>query len=79
MANPDIKSFNLTELENLMAQKGEPKFRASQIFKWLQSGVESFGEITDISLKLREKLEDSCYIASLKILRKLKSKIDGSV
>lgn len=79
MAKTDIKSFNLTELENLMAQMGEPKFRASQIFKWLQSGVESFGEMTDISLKLREKLEDSCYIASLKILRKLKSKIDGTV
>ena len=49
MAKTDIKSLNPIELENLMDSMGEPKFRASQIFKWLQSGVESFDEMTDIS------------------------------
>lgn len=79
MDKTDIKSLSLNELENLIAQMGEPKFRASQIFKWLQNGVETFDEMTDVSLKLRERLEDGCYIASLKILRKLKSQIDGTV
>ena len=79
MVKTDIKSLNLSELENLIAQMGEPRFRASQIFKWLQSGVESFDEMTDISLKLRERLKENCYIASLKILRRLVSKIDGTV
>ncbi len=75
----DIKSLNLAELENLIVTMGEPKFRAAQIFKWLQTGVESFNEMTDISKKLREQLNESCYIATLKIVRKLKSKIDGTV
>ena len=79
MVKTDIKSLNLSELENLIAGMGEPRFRASQIFKWLQSGVESFDEMTDISLKLRERLKENCYIASLKILRRLVSKIDGTV
>lgn len=79
MVKTDIKSLNLSELENLITEMGEPKFRASQIFKWLQSGVGSFDEMTDISKKLREKLEDSCYIANLRIVRKLKSQIDGTV
>ena len=79
MVKTDIKSLNLLELENLIKEMGEPKFRASQIFKWLQSGVESFDEMTDISLKLREKLKENCYIASLKILRRLVSRLDGTV
>ena len=79
MVKTDIKSLNLLELENLIKEMGEPKFRASQIFKWLQSGVESFDEMTDISLKLSEKLKENCYIASLKILRRLVSRLDGTV
>lgn len=79
MDKTDIKSLSLNELENLIKQMGEPKFRASQIFKWLQNGVVSFDEMTDVSLKLRERLEENCYIACLKIVRKLKSQIDGTV
>ncbi len=75
----DIRSLNLEELEKLITDMGEPKFRAAQIFKWLQSGAESFDEMTDISKKLREALKSSCYIAKLKIVRKLKSQIDGTV
>ncbi len=79
MVKTDIKSLNLEELENLITQMGEPKFRASQIFKWLHIGAESFDEMTDISKNLRQKLEESCYIATLSIVRKLKSRIDGTV
>ena len=79
MVKTDIKSLTVEELENLITDMGEPKFRAGQIFKWLQGGVTSFDQMTDIPLKLRAILENDCYIASLKILRKLKSRIDGTV
>ena len=79
MVKTDIKSLTVEELENLITDMGEPKFRAGQIFKWLQGGVTSFDQMTDIPLKLRARLENDCYIASLKILRKLKSRIDGTV
>lgn len=79
MVKTDIKSLNLNELENLMSEMGEPGFRAAQIFKWLHSGITSFDSMTDISLKLREKLDQSCYIAKLSIIRRLVSEIDGTV
>ena len=47
----------LPELENFLAEMGEPRFRAKQIFHWLQSGVTDFDEMTDISKALRERLK----------------------
>ena len=50
--------MSLDALGELLTDLGQPKFRALQIFKWLQSGVESFDEMTNIPLNLRQKLED---------------------
>ena len=79
MAKTDIKSMNEAEISSLLAEMGQPKFRAVQLFKWLQSGVGSFDEMTNIPKDLREKLDESCYIADVKIERKLVSQIDGTV
>ena len=67
------------ELKDYIADLGEPSFRASQIFKWLHSGIHSFDEMTNIPLKLRSKLDENCYIACAKIEHKLVSQIDGTV
>jgi len=75
----DIKSLSLGELEVMLGEWGEPKFRSSQIFKWLQDGVADFEEMTNIPATLRKKLADNCYIANVKILRRLESRIDGTV
>ena len=75
----DIRSFDLEDITKLMIELGEPKFRALQLFKWLQSGVDSFDEMTNIPSALRNKLDDTCYIASVKPLRKYISKIDGTI
>ena len=79
MEKLDIKSYNLAELESLIYELGEPKFRAKQIFKWLQNGAESFDDMTDIPSALRAKLTDRCYIATAKIFKRLESKIDSTV
>lgn len=71
--------MNLEELGNLINEMGEPKFRAKQIFKWLQSGVSSFDEMTNIPISLREKLFECSYIAVANIEKKFVSKIDGTV
>lgn len=75
----DIRSMSLDALGELLTDLGQPKFRALQIFKWLQSGVESFDEMTNIPLNLRQKLEDISYIATVKASRRYVSKIDGTV
>ena len=75
----DIRSMNLEAVTNLIIDLGQPKFRALQLFKWLQSGVDSFDEMTNIPITLRNKLDEISYIATVKALRKYVSKIDGTV
>lgn len=79
MDKVDIKSLHLSELEALLKEMGEAKFRAEQIFKWLHSGVETFDEMTNVPKSLRDKLKEKCYIANVEIVRRLESKIDGTV
>ncbi len=80
MGKIDIKSMTLAELQQLLKDEfGEPKFRAKQLFKWLQSGVTDFEQMTNLSKELRQKLEEKTYIANTYIERKLVSKIDGTV
>ena len=74
-----IKSLLPHQLEQLMADLGEPKYRAKQIFKWLHQGVTSFDEMSDISKALRAKLEETCFITKPEILRKQVSQLDGTI
>lgn len=79
MNKTDIKSMTVPELEAFLAEMGEPKFRAKQLFKWLQSGASDFDEMTNIPIALREKLRECCYIADVEIVKRFESKIDGTV
>ena len=79
MNKTDIKSMTIAEIEELLSSMGEPRFRAVQIFDWLQSGAESFDEMTNISKKTRELILEKAYISKLKIREKYISKLDGTV
>ena len=79
MEKQDIRSFSIDELTGFLDDLSQPKFRAKQIFKWLQSGIEDFSEMTNIPNSLREILNEKCYIANVKIVKKFVSKIDGTV
>jgi len=75
----DIKSMYVDELKELLADLGQPKFRANQLFKWLHSGITDFDDMTDLPKNLREILKEKCYIADVQIARRLESKLDGTV
>ena len=80
MRKGDILSLSLAELEEILAQNGEQKFRAKQIYEWLHlKKVESFGEMTNISSTLRTKMNDEFYVNLLNISRKLESRVDNIV
>ncbi|MEG0692728.1 MAG: 23S rRNA (adenine(2503)-C(2))-methyltransferase RlmN [Oscillospiraceae bacterium] len=73
----DIKSMLFEELNDYFANQGYPKFRAKQVFDWLHAKqVESFREMTNLSHDMIKKLEETCYITTLTIERKLVSNID---
>ncbi|MBQ9461599.1 MAG: 23S rRNA (adenine(2503)-C(2))-methyltransferase RlmN [Clostridia bacterium] len=74
----DIGSMSEEELKEEMASVGEPAYRAGQIYKWLQSGVKSFDEMTNVSKKLREKLVENYYISFATIEKKLISAYDDT-
>lgn len=75
----DIKAMLPDEIAAALAELGEPKYRAKQIFQWLARGVESFDEMTDVSKKLRETLKREFFITKLKMLRKQVSSMDGTI
>jgi 23S rRNA (adenine2503-C2)-methyltransferase len=75
----DLKSMTIPEIEAYLAQLGEPKFRAKQIFVWLNKGVTSFDEMTNLSKSLREKLAEQCTLTALQVERKQVSKLDGTI
>ena len=75
----DIRSMDENELLSLMVELNQPKFRAAQLFKWLQQGIEDFDEMTNIPKSLRDVLREKCYIANVSIVKKFVSKIDGTV
>lgn len=75
----DLKSLSRQELEDLMIQFGQPKFRAKQLFQWMHRGAESFDEMTNLSKALREQLEAQCVLYVPKVERKQVSKLDGTV
>ncbi|MBQ6814891.1 MAG: 23S rRNA (adenine(2503)-C(2))-methyltransferase RlmN [Lachnospiraceae bacterium] len=75
----DIKSLNLNELNNLLADMGEKAFRAKQIYQWLHIKlVRSFDEMSNISVSLREKLKEQCDLKALKPVQILTSQVDGT-
>ena len=74
----DILSLYPEEIEELMSELGEPKYRAMQIFAFLSKGA-SLDEMTNISKKLRERLSQICEMRLPKVEEKLVSKIDGTV
>ena len=76
---PEIKNLTLPELQNALAELGEPKFRAGQVYTWLHRGAAAFSEMTNLSKSLREKLEERFTITVPQPVRKQSSAADGTV
>ncbi len=73
-----IKDFTLEELKEELKTLGEKPFRAEQIFHWLYvEKVKSFDEMTNLSISLREKLEQEYTLSNFNIIKKQESQ-DGT-
>lgn len=74
----NILNYLPEELEAIISELGEKKFRASQIFGWLAKGVSGFGDMKNIPAALRADLEERYYIGIPEAVRRQESK-DGTV
>ncbi len=76
----DILSLNLDELTNEITSLGQPKFRAKQIYRWLHKAfVTDFSQMTDLSVELRNILNDNFVIFGCTIEKKLISEYDSTM
>lgn len=74
----NLLDLSIEDLQGLLAEMGQEKFRAKQIFQWLHKGIKDIDEMTNLSKALRQALKDKAYIGKLVVLHKLVSKIDGT-
>lgn len=71
--------MNLSELTAFIGELGEKSFRAKQIYQWLhQKQVDDFAEMTNISKKLIEQLNEKAFLTALNPVEVQTSKIDGT-
>lgn len=76
----DIRALTIEELTEEITQMGLPRFRAKQIYSWVQEKcVSSFDEMTNIPVNMRNALAERFAFFGCKINTKLVSQIDGTV
>lgn len=74
----NLLGLSRSEMEQFFESIGEKKFRATQVMKWIhQFFVTDFAEMTNISGKLREKLQQICEIKAPEVVHRHYSK-DGT-
>ncbi|HWX97846.1 MAG TPA: 23S rRNA (adenine(2503)-C(2))-methyltransferase RlmN [Solirubrobacteraceae bacterium] len=70
--------MDLQLLEQTLADRGEPAFRARQIWRWAAAGAEGFHEMTDLPAALRESLASELPFSSLTLRSEAHAR-DGTV
>jgi 23S rRNA (adenine2503-C2)-methyltransferase len=75
----NIRSLNLTQLEEWFIQSGDKKFRANQVYDWLwKKGVQSIEAMSNLSKETRNKLSESFEFPALQ-LNKTQLSADGTM
>lgn len=80
MTTPQVNllDHSLAQLEAFYAELGEPAFRAKQTWKWMhQHGMSDFEQMTNLSKKLRESLQQKTVIKAPKVILDQPS-VDGT-
>ena len=67
-----------TLLQEVLAARGEPAYRARQVWAWLAGGARSYGQMTNLPSSLREELERAVPLSTLTLEREAHSR-DGTV
>jgi 23S rRNA (adenine2503-C2)-methyltransferase len=75
----NIRNQSLDDLGEFFKQRGEPAYRASQVYNWVwKKAVRSFHEMTDLSKKTRECLEEDFTFNPVQIHASQRSR-DGTM
>jgi 23S rRNA (adenine2503-C2)-methyltransferase len=75
----DIRKLTLDDLKAWLVEQGEKAFRAKQVYEWIwKHSAQSFEEMNNVSLALREKLDQHFAINAVQVATKQLSN-DGTI
>jgi 23S rRNA (adenine2503-C2)-methyltransferase len=61
----------MRRLETFLAERGEPRFRAGQVWQWVARGARTYAEMTNLPADLRGALETAVPLSSLDLRREV--------
>lgn len=75
----NLLDLDLVRMREFFVSIGEKPFRGEQVLKWIyHAGITDFGQMTNLSMELRQRLPQLAVIEPPRILREQKS-VDGTV
>src|SRR5688572_33083742 len=78
MANATLATVDRALLKRSFAERGEPAYRAAQVWRWAAGGAAGYREMTNLPVDLRRELESAVPFSTLKLVRKAEAS-DGTV
>jgi 23S rRNA (adenine2503-C2)-methyltransferase len=57
--------MDLELLDRTLAERGEPRFRAGQVWEWAARGIDSYADMTNLPAGLRERLPEDVPFSTL--------------
>jgi 23S rRNA (adenine2503-C2)-methyltransferase len=73
-----VRRVDLGLLERTLAERGEPAYRARQVWAWTARGARSYDEMTTLPTRLRAALEDAVPFSTLEVVAEREAR-DGTV
>jgi 23S rRNA (adenine2503-C2)-methyltransferase len=70
--------MDLALLERTLVERGEPAFRARQVWEWTSRGISSYAGMTTLPKALRAELDESVPFSTLELVAERESR-DGTV
>ena len=79
MEKINLLGCEMSKLEQLMLERGQKKYRATQLYTWIyEKETLNFDDMSDVSLRFREELKENFCLDLPKLYRKQESK-DGTI
>ena len=76
---PDLMSMTLQQLNNVIEEMGEKKFRAKQLYDWFHNKLESdYDNMNNLPVSFRKRLANEYPVPSVKEVKRYVSSIDGT-
>ena len=70
--------MDLVQVERALAERGEPDYRAAQIWEWAARGAAGYEEMTNLPKELRSDLAESVAFSTLRLVQEARAR-DGTV